>query len=181
MNRKLIVSAILSVLSLGAVADTPSFDNVEIGYTNWNLDDDFSISGVELKGSAMVTDNFYIAGDFSNLSKNGNGLTFTTIGVGYKFDFSDNTSFFAEIDYARFDGDGGFDADGFEITSGVRSMLTEKFEIKAAIEYLEIDNTDSTSFIVGAAYDVTDSIAIYADYKIESDVNRFGIGARFNF
>jgi len=180
MNKKLIVGAVLSVLSFGAMADNPSFDNIEIGYVNFDFGGGLDPDGFELKGSKQISDNFYIAGDYADTSINGRDLSVTTFGVGYKNDFSDTSSFFVELDYANFDGEGG-DEDGFELTLGVRSMLTDKFEIKAGIEYLDIDNDDITSLFLGGAYDVTDSVAIYADYKYESDLSRYGVGVRFNF
>jgi hypothetical protein len=180
MNKKLLASAVLSVLSFGAMADTPSFDNIEIGYANFDFDG-FDVDGYEIKGSKQISDDFYIAGDYTDISENGNSISLTTVGFGYKNDFSASSSFFAELDYARFDADGGFDENGYEITFGVRSMFTEQLELKAAIEYLDINNDGTTSLVLGSAYNLTDSVALYADYKYESDLSRYGVGVRFNF
>lgn len=180
MNNKLLASAVLSILSFGAMADTPSFDNVEIGYANFDFDG-FDVTGFEIKGSKEISDDFYIAGDYADVSKSGNSLTLTTVGVGFKNDFSATSSFFAELDFARLDADGGVDENGYEVTFGVRSMLTEQLEVKAAVEYLDIDDEDTTSLVLGGAYNLTDSVAVYADYKHESDLSRYGVGVRFNF
>jgi len=181
MNKKIIVGTVLSVLSFGAMADTPSFNNIELGYISFDVDGGFEPDGFELKGSKELSDNFYIAGDYSDVSDQGLSASLITLGVGYKNDFSDSSSFYAEIDYAKVDADGGFDEDGYELTLGIRSMLNDQFEIKAAVEYLEIDNDDTTYLVLGGAYDFTDSVAVYADYKYESDESRYGIGVRFNF
>jgi len=180
MNKKLLASAVLSILSFGAMADTPSFDNVEIGYANFDFDG-FDVDGYEIKGSKQISDDFYIAGDYTDLSENGASISLITIGFGYKNDFSSSSSFFAELDFARLDASGGLDENGYELTFGVRSMFTEQFEVKAAVEYLDIDNDDTTSLLLGGAYNFTDSVAVYADYKYESDLSRYGVGVRFNF
>ena len=181
MNKKILASAILSVLSFGALADTPSFDNLEIGFANMDFDGGIDLDGYEFKGSKMISDNLYIAGDYTDVSKNGFDASLTTFGIGYKNDFSNSSSFFTELDYASFESDGGLDEDGYELTFGVRSMMTDQFEVKVALEYLEIDSEDTTSFVIGGAYDLGNDIALYADYKYESDLSRYGVGLRYNF
>lgn len=178
--NKLLASAVLSILSFGAMADTPSFDNVEIGYSNFDFGD-VDIDGFELKFSKEINDSFYAAGDYTKLSENGASLSLTTVGVGYKNDISANSTFFTELDYAQVDGEGGYNESGFELTSGIRSMITDKFELKAAVEYLDVDGDDTTSLVLGSAYNLSDNYAIYADYKYESDLTRYGVGVRFNF
>jgi hypothetical protein len=182
MNKKLLASAILSVLSFGTMADTPSFDKIEVGFSSFDFDLGVGdIDGFELKGSKEINDNFYVAGDYSKLSENGYSYSLTTVGVGYKNDISTSSTFFAELDYAKIDADGGVDADGYELTSGIRSMLTNKVELMAAIEYADIDGNDTTSLVLGSAYNLTDNFALYADYKYESELSRYGVGVRFNF
>ncbi|MBV1909747.1 MAG: hypothetical protein KUG78_10535 [Kangiellaceae bacterium] len=181
MKKKIIASAVLSILSFGAMADNPSFDNVEFGYTESDFDGGFEVDGFELKGSKEISDNFYIAGDFTRLSENGFDFDATTVGIGYKLDFTNSSTFFSEVDYARFDVDGGNNEDGYQITAGVRSMLTDRFELKAAIEYLDINDADGTFYVLGGAYSFTDKLAVYADYSYESDVSAYGVGVRYNF
>jgi len=181
MNKKIFAGAILSVLSFGAMADTPSFNYVEIGYANTDFDGLPDFSGFEIKASKELSDNWYVAGDYSDVSENGFSLQLTTLGFGYKNDFSASSSYFAELDYARLDADGGVDESGYEMTFGVRSMLNSEIELKAAIEYLDIDNDDTTSLVLGGAYNFTDNMAFYADYKYDSDVSRYGVGVRFSF
>jgi hypothetical protein len=178
MKKTILASAVLSLLSFGALADNPSFDMVEVGYTEFDFDD-FDIDGFELKASKSINDNFYIAGDYTNLTESGVDLNLTTVGFGYKNDFSSTSTFFSELDYAKFDGP-GFDDDGYEVTVGVRTMMSDQLELKAAVEYLDIEG-DTTSLVLGAAYDLSDSLAIYTDYKYESDLSRYGVGVRFNF
>ena len=181
MNKKLLASEVLSVLSFGVLADTPTYDYVEAGYSSVDFEGLPALTGFEIKGSHSLSDNFYVAGDHTNVSKNGFDLRLTTIGLGYNMDVTSNSSFFTELDYASIDADGAGNENGYEITTGIRSMLTEKLELKAAVEYLEIDNDDTTSFVFGAAYKIDDSFAVYADYKLESDLNRIGLGVRFSF
>lgn len=183
MKKTIIASAVLSLLSFGAMAENPSFDNVEVGYTNFDMDG-IDMDGFELKGSKELSDNFYVKADYSLVTESGVDLSLTKIGVGFKNDFSNSSTFFSEVGYARADADsdfGGLDEDGFEISAGIRSMLSNELEVKVAVEYLDIDGEDMTSFVVGGAYNFTKNIAAYADYSYESDLSVYAVGLRYNF
>lgn len=183
MKKTIIASAVLSLLSFGAMAENPSFDNVEVGYTNFDLDG-LDMDGFELKGSKELSDNFYVKGEYLMVSDSDIDVNHTKIGVGYMNHFSANSTFFSEIDYARTDIDTDFDDsddDGYGINLGVRSMLSKEFEVKAAVEYLDVGNDDTTSFVVGGVYNFTKNIAAYADYSYESDLSIYAAGLRYNF
>ncbi len=180
MNKKLI-GALISTLSFGAMADTPSFDYIDLGYSNWDTNNSGSINGFEFKGSKQLNEYLYIAGDYNRISESGSSLSIATIGLGYLNNFSDNSSFFAELDYANLDPESGSGENGYELTIGVRSMLSSNFELKGAVEYLDFDENGTTSLVIGGAYNFTENMAAYIDYKHESDLSRGAIGIRFNF
>jgi len=183
MNKKTLVLALLSSLSLTVSAENPSFDYLDIGYSNWNLDGSSDkTDGFEFKGSLTINEFLYVAGDYTNISSFGLSVGFTTVGLGYKYNFTDTTTFFAELDYLNINPESGDSESGFEITSGVRSMVLPKLELKGAIEYLNTGrNDDNTSLVVGGVYSFTDTFASYVDYKRDSDLQRWSIGLRFNF
>ncbi len=183
MKKTIIASAVLSVISFGAMAESPSFDNVEVGYTEFDFDG-ADVDGFELKGSKLIADDFYLKGDIASLSESRLDWRLTKIGVGYKNDYSSTSSFFSEVSYARVDVDTDFDdgdEDGFEVAAGIRSMLSDKLEAKAAIEYTDIDGDDITSLVIGGAYNFTSNMAVYADYSYDSDVSAYAVGVKFNF
>jgi len=195
MNKKILAGAVLSVLSFEAMADTPSFDYFNFGYTILNLPARDDAAGFELRGSKSIYDNFYITGEFLDVSKADYDRKYSTVGLGYKNDFSDKSSFFIELDYYHLDTSAdGFATDGaifypFDVNEngytaevGFRSMITEEFEVMVAVKHLDIFDR-STTFVFGSAYNVTEVISIYADleYKSLSGFGEFGIGARLNF
>ena len=182
MNKKL-MTALLTCLSFQTFAQNPTFNYFDIGYVVWRPDD-FSLSsslkGLELKASKTINESLYFAGDLNYISKNNNSLTLVTAGVGYMNHFSDNTSFFAELDIANISIENGGNETGYEATVGVRTMVTEVLELKGAIEYLDINGGDS-SFNLGTAYMFNERFGAYFDYKINQDVDRFSIGFRTSF
>ena len=188
MNKNILTGVILCVLPSATLADNPSFDYIELGYTNWNVDGLENVGGIDVRTNYRISDSFYAAGDHAAFLEKAFDTDITSLGFGYILDFSSNSSFFAEASYALFHVDGGFDHEGYKLTSGVRSMFTDNLELKAAIERFDLfdDNTDGdslklTSLVLGAAYKIPDSMTVYFEYKIDHNVNRLGIGARFHF
>jgi len=183
MNKKILTATLLSCFSLTALADSPTFNYFDIGYVTWRADGSSlsnSPSGLELNFSSAINDNFYIAGDLNYISNNGRSTTLATAGAGYMNHFSDTTSFFAELDVAIAKAENRDSQIGYEIDFGIRSMISEKLELKGAIEYIDINNAD-TFLNIGTAYYFSDSFGAYFDYKINEDIHRFSIGIRSTF
>jgi hypothetical protein len=180
MIKKLLTAAAFTVATFSAVAENPSFSYLDLGYANWDIDNAGDIDGFEIKGSGDINEHFYVAGDYTRLSESGVSIDLTTLGLGYKNNFSDTSTFFAEVDYASINPEFGSSEDGYEVTLGIRSMVTNKLELNGAVEYLDI-NGDSTSLVLGSAYNFTEKFGMYAHYKVESDINRYALGLRLNF
>jgi opacity protein-like surface antigen len=181
MKKTIIASAVLSLVSFGVMAENPSFDHVEIGFTEFDFDGLNEVDGFEIKASKELSNDFYVAGDWTRLSESGVDLDLLTVGLGYKNEFSQSSTFFSEIDFAKYKGDGGFDENGYQVTAGVRSMLSKQLELKAAIEYLDINDVDTTTYVIGGAYNFNNAVALYADYSYESDLETYAVGVRYNF
>jgi len=182
MNKKL-MTVLLTCLSFQTFAANPTFNYFDMGYVVWRADNislSSSLKGLELKASKTINDYLYVSGDLNYVSRNSNSLTLVTAGIGYMNHFSDNTSFFAELDIANISIENGNNETGYEATVGVRTMLTEALELKGAIEYLDINGGDS-SFNLGTAYMFNERFGAYFDYKINQDVDRFSLGLRLSF
>lgn len=68
------------------------------------------------------------------------------------------------------------------MTLGVRSIIADNLELKAGLEYLDYNcSYETTSLLVGAGYSFTDKIAIYSDYKHDSDLSCLDVGVLFNY
>ena len=163
------------------MAETPSFNNIEIGYTEFDFGGGVELDGFEINVTRELTDNIYITAETAQITDSGFDLGLTTLGLGFKTDLTNSTVFFSELSYADLDGDGGFDESGYEVATGVRSMLTERLEVKAAVEYLDIDDDSTTSFVLGGAYGFTDNLAAYVNYSYESDLDSYSAGLRYSF
>ena len=99
MKKSILTIAVLSTVSLGALAQTPSFDYVKFGYAQADINDlEIEPSGFQISGSKMLNDKVYVTAGYSDLSDDINILNIKVdfdvnllnVGLGYKQDLSEN-------------------------------------------------------------------------------------------
>ncbi|TQV89770.1 porin [Aliikangiella coralliicola] len=182
MKKSLLTAAILSTLSFGAMAETPSFNFFEIGKTQLDVDGTSAEpDGYEFKWNYEFNDNVYLNLDYSKVDESNAELKMTNAGVGYKSEISNSSVVFVQLDWAKLENNAGFDEDGYRLGLGVRTNLTKNFEVKAVYERLDVDSDESDLYTLGGAYNFTDTLAVYADYTKESDFDQTSIGVRWSF
>ena len=190
--KRTILASIFGALSLNAFAASPSYDFVKAGYVQADIEDagDFEPTGFQIQGFKSLNENVYLTGRYGQLSEDVSGvdidLDYVSAGVGYRYGLTQNTDFFGEVTYEyvnldiELDSISGEDDNGYGITAGVRSMLSEQFELRGAIRYIDIED-DETAFEIGADYFFTPQFSFGATYVIADDVDLLGVSARYTF
>ena len=187
MKKAILSSAILSVLSFGAMAETPSFNYVDFGYV-CDLSSDQSFDGFDLKGNFELNDNLYINAGYRSIDFDIAGFDVNgdvkLIGLGYKKAFSPDSVFYSELDYvkakARAGGLGSGSENGYQVGFGVRSMLSSNFEVRAGVNYIDVVDSD-TFMILGGVYSLSDDLGLYFDIESDFDDSTYSTGVRFSF
>ena len=190
--KRTILASIFGALSLNAFAASPSYDFVKAGYVQADIEDagDFEPTGFQIQGFKSLNENVYLTGRYGQLSEDVSGvdidLDYASAGVGYRYGLTQNTDFFGEVTYeyvnidVELDSISGEDDNGYGITAGIRSMLSEQFELRGAIRYIDIED-DETAFEIGADYFFTPQFSFGATYVIADDVDLLGVSARYTF
>ena len=190
--KRTILASIFGVLSLNAFAASPSYDFVKAGYVQADIEDagDFEPTGFQIQGFKSLNENVYLTGRYGQLGEDVSGvdidLDYASAGVGYRYGLTQNTDFFGEVTYeyvnidVELDSISGEDDNGYGITAGIRSMLSEQFELRGAIRYIDIED-DETAFEIGADYFFTPQLSFGATYVIADDVDLLGVSARYTF
>ncbi|BCO17245.1 MULTISPECIES: outer membrane beta-barrel protein [unclassified Alteromonas] len=189
--KKLALAVALSVASAGAFAAAPAWDFVQGSYVITDFDEsDFSYEpdGFAFSGSKLVTDDVFVTAEYSMQEDDILGidvdLDMLTIGLGYRYAWSEKTDLFGIVSYedVELSGSGqSADEDGFGLTAGVRSMVTDNIEVRGAVKYIDLDEDDDTSVLVGADYFLSPMFAVGLSYETSDDLSTFGINARYNF
>ena len=190
--KRTIIASILGALSLNAFAASPSYDFVKAGYVQADIEDagDFEPTGFQIQGVKSLNESVYITGRYGQLGEDVAGvdidLDYASAGIGYRYGLTAKTDFFGEVTYeyvnldVELDGISGEDDNGYGVTAGIRSMLTEQFELRGAIRYIDIEE-DDTAFEIGADYFFTPQFSFGATYVIADDVDLLGVSARYTF
>ena len=190
--KRTILASIFGALSLNTFAASPSYDFVKAGYVQADIEDagDFEPSGFQIQGFKSLNENVYLTGRYGQLGEDVSGvdidLDYASAGVGYRYGLTQNTDFFGEVTYEyvnldiELDSISGEDDNGYGITAGIRSMLSEQFELRGAIRYIDIED-DETAFEIGADYFFTPQFSFGATYVIADDVDLLGVSARYTF
>jgi len=192
MFKKLLLGIALTYFLSPAFASDLSYNFVEIGYVDAELDDgvpgfSFDGDGFGIGGSFEVGENWFVAANYSTLGFDfGIDLDQFSVGGGYYFGMSERTDLVATLSYLSAEisasGFGSDNADGYGVSIGVRSMLTDNVELNGSIGYSDLgDGADGTAFSAGALYSFTDNFALGFDIGIDEDVTLYGLGGRFYF
>ena len=190
MIRSLAVVLLFS-LAAPALAETPSFNFVQAGYVEVDLDlgDGFDVDGdgFGLGGSFEIGDNLFGFASYQDASFDF-GVDFSTleVGLGYHTGITDNTSFFFRIGYADAEvsapGFGSEDESGYAAGIGVRSNVSDLIELALEVAYVDLgDGADDTAVGGGILFNITDNFALGASISAGDDVTSYGAGLRLYF
>ena len=190
MKKNLIAAVVTSALvSPIALADTPSYSYFEGGYAIYD-ESPLEAKGLYIAGSVEAGENFFLNFDYAPLEGELSGFSgdfdfdSKSFGFGYKSDINDTTNWFASYSIGSW-GIESEDVDVNTIRVGLRSQLTENFELNGSIAShdLEFENQDNseTGFQVGMAYQMSETLQFTADYESIDDLDIMTFGLRMNF
>ena len=189
MKKNLIATIIASALVSPVVfAEAPSYSFVDVNYTSLDADG-LDAKGVGFAGSFAFNEHFFIAGEYAPLEGDldifGTSVDFdfdiSGIGFGFKSEFSDTSSWYASYTLGTWSIEGE-DLDIDTLRIGLRSMMSEKFELNGSVASHDLEDSGSeTGFQIGMAYEMGDNVHLVADYESIDDVDVLNIGARWSF
>lgn len=183
--------AVISSLVLGApaLAETPNWNYAEAGWQRIDIDEsgiDADADGFGIGGAFELADSWHILASYQTADFDF-GIDFDqlTIGGGYHTAITDTTEFVADLSYVRVEASAGgssADDDGLAGRIGLRSMLTDQFELAGFITQTELDDSGGDTAIGGEAwYSFTPMFAAGANVSFSDDVTQYGLGFRVYF
>jgi opacity protein-like surface antigen len=182
--KKLVLTAVLSTLftAQAFAADTDEgghFNRVEAKYVDVS-DYDADVYGLSFKKSF---DSFYVTADYLRHDNDLAELDQFFVGVGYKHEFSNQVTGFADINYAKADAGSSYDESGYSVQAGAIYELNKNVEFSALVRHADVE-VDAQEFELGARYYVNDSFSLSATYLdgFESiTAETWMIGASYHF
>jgi hypothetical protein len=165
------------------------YSSVDVSYVDLEIDGgvaDVNGDGIELSGSYELSKNVFLFGEWQNQSFDF-GIDGTSIefGAGLNHELSTDLDFVGTLSYVDTELEfGGFSADddGLALGGGVRSRLSDSFELSAMLNWVDYDSAGSdTGFGLLGRYFFKNTMAISfgADFADNVDVLRFGFRSEF--
>ena len=179
----------ISLLALPAFAGDISYNYVELGYEKIDIDDpglgfDVDGDGFGVGGSFEIGESWFVAISYSQADFDfGVDLDQFAAGVGWHTLMSNNSDFYAQLQYVRAEasvsGFGSVDEDGIGAEIGIRGMVRDKLELGGSIGYVDLgDAGDGSSFGAHLLYNFTQNFAAGLFVELEEDATGYGAGIR---
>lgn len=196
--RKGMILGSLAALGLSGPAlatDGFNYSFVELGYIDTELDDfDASGDGFGLRGSVELTENVHLFASYSDLDYDfdisGEELR---IGAGYAWPLNPRLDIVGRLAYVRAEVDAsvtipglgrinfGADDSGFGLGAGLRGRPIERLELTGGLDYVDVGDSDDTSFDIGGRYYFTSAFSGGLDLRFNDDGTTYILGGRFDF
>jgi len=188
---RLVSGTLLLTFALSAFAEQPNYNYIEGGYQLTELDlggvNNVDGDGLYLGASFVVAENWHVVGAFSTVGLDfGIDVSTLQVGGGFHAEISENASFYTDLLWVSTEVDTGnfaaVDDSGYGIEIGVRSNLTEQFEVAVNVSYIDFGNGNDGTAVGGEAwYKVGETFALGATVDFDEDVTVLGLGLRVDF
>jgi len=166
-----------------SAADGINYNYIQGGYVRTNTGTG-DADGWGLQGSAAISPNFHLFGDYSHQDLKGSSADFDQwrAGVGYNRQVSRNTDLVTRVAYEKFDFGSGVDADGYSVEAGVRASLTPVLEGYALAGYENGDGYDGDFYgRLGAQVKFDRNWGLAADVKFVQGDRQWFVGPRITW
>ncbi|MFK8054110.1 MAG: outer membrane beta-barrel protein [Woeseiaceae bacterium] len=185
ISQRLLIGLAALSLSLGAMAAELDYDYVEVRYVDAELDNvSADGDGILIGGSYSLTDEWLLVGSYRDLGFDfGIDASLLEVGAGY---IVPTETAFDILGYARLVRSkaeaGGFEdsENGFSVSVGARGMINNDFEVRAFLNHIDVDDSDTFLEFAGDYY-INRQFAVGASIELGGDADVFTIGGRFFF
>ncbi|MCQ8891150.1 porin family protein [Pseudoalteromonas carrageenovora] len=190
-NKIAILLFTAAVASPAVLAESPNFNYVSAGYLNGDIDGD-DADGWTLDGSTLLGENFFLSGQYQTVGNSDDGLdvdlNWLSAGAGYRTAISASTDFYGLLTYENVEAEASYrgnsaseDENGYGLSIGVRSMLSDSIELDGRLGYIDIEDESETSITLGARYYMNKNFSIGANYTTIDELDLVSLTARYSF
>ncbi|MGM0429060.1 MAG: outer membrane beta-barrel protein [Pseudomonadota bacterium] len=202
MKKTLIALALIGT-STSALADSPNWNKLQASYIDTDIetpiDEDISMDGYAVSGSLSLNESIFILANFDSVGDESEfgdvDLDSLNAGIGFNHGITDSTDIFATVTYEKLElvgsvddiGSESFDESGYGAGVGIRSMITDFFELSVKADYLDIDDENAIRYDASAFFHLTKNLSLGVGYKlydldeIDQDIDTVAATVRYSF
>jgi hypothetical protein len=157
---------------------------LDVEYEEDNFEDDGD--GMRIAGSFQITPEIYAFAKYDDVELDDSNidLSLLRLGGGYIFPINATWDVNASLAYADIEADAGrrgdADESGFELSGGVRGMVKPEIGVRASLNYIDLEGSD-TYFTLGGDYYFLPNVSAGLEIDMGGDYETFSIGAKYYF
>lgn len=174
---------VLCCLPVTALAVSPLYSYVEGGFVQADPDGAGSMNGFSLGGSFAFNEQFHGIVEYADVSDSPLDFSQTRLAVGYSYPVTSGSDLVVRAGYVHENVDiGVLDAsdNGWMAQVGVRSMVTDVFELDGFLTHLNASSSDTGIGLAGRYY-FSYSLSVGADVEFFDDFTRYRALVRYSF
>lgn len=195
MKKAVLVSALLLSVGAAQAAESPRWDRVSASYQSVDVDSE-TLTGFGVSGSKLIGEDFFVTASYASSSDDIDvfgtkvDVDFNTLsaGLGYRYAISNNSDVFGVVSYEDVELDASAQGvsdsasdNGYGLTAGIRSMVSDKIELTGSIQYIDIADESETAFSVSGLYNFTEQFSAGLGYTKADDVDTISVSATYFF
>lgn len=188
-RQRLLAVALLAATSAGAGADGLSYDYLEVRYAETEVDSSFGDiegDGIVLNGLVELAGPVHLLVGYDRLEfDDGIDVRTTVFGGGIAFNVAPTTDIVLRAGFVdgRISDDFFEDEDdGFFVSAGARSLLTDDIELYGEFRSIDFDRLgEEESMQIGLDFYLSNGLAVGPNITWVEDTTTWSLGAKFYF
>ena len=138
--------------------------------------------GFRIGGSFRINNEIYAFGEYDivDFDYSSADVDVLKLGVGYIYPLDATWDLNVSLAFVDVDTSlvGYDDGNGYEISGGVRTMIQPHIEVRAHMNYMDVDDSD-TYFTIGGNYFFKPNLSAGVELDLGGDYDTLGIGVRY--
>jgi hypothetical protein len=138
--------------------------------------------GLRVAGSFRINNEIYAFGEYDTVDLDDISVDVDVFKLGVGYIYPLDATWDANFSLAYADVDTSLpaynDGSGYELSGGVRAMIQPHIEVRAQMNYMDIDDSD-TYFTIGGSYFFQPNLAASIDLDLGADYETLAIGVRY--
>lgn len=186
MRTKMLLAGLVALPFAASAADF-DYTYVEGGYMSSSTDmGPFNVNGdgLGVRGSLGLNETFNLFADYTTYDMDfGVDSSSYELGVGGHWGIKDDLDFIGELAWVGAEvsqGPVSVSDDGFGLGAGLRFRATDKVELQGMLNYVNLDNSDTSLGLAGRYY-LSNAFAIGAGLLLNDGDTTWNVGVRAEF
>ena len=176
----------LSLPAPSRAAAEPRYTYIEGGWIHADFDNvNEDGDGWGIGGSYAFHKNFHFVADYQDIDLGGsNDASALTFGIGGNLPLRSGLDAVGRVRWVHEEIDAGnsdHDDDGYGLEAGLRLIINPQLELDGSVNYVDVGDSDNTSFVIGGLYEIANNFALGGDIEFSDDVTALFLKARFYF